>query len=664
MTRDDVFRDLAGLLERVDANVDTARLALDDRPFSTFGINSMSLVRLVGEVERTFSIELEDSDVLLAYSFERLVALILDRLRAGSGDQAGSPTRVNVLDVLQRNAVRAGERAEVRRRLARQDDVALSLDRLLRAAAHVGQGIPEPLDSRPQVVLVAATDPLTALTGFLAALSVEALPLMLAHPKALGGMDAYLARITWLARHFGNRPVVAMEPGLLPDRAALDGLPIVELPADVTAVQAHALPEPSSRHNGGDDVAFLQLTSASTGDAKLVAVTHANVCANLDAMTAGLELSLGQDLACSWMPLHHDMGLIGATLFPMYNGVSTIMMRPNDFIKNPAFWIRTMAEFRATFTGAPNFAIDYAANAVTDADLEGVDLSSMRRFGLAAEPIHRTTVQRWLDRFGPYGFRADAFVPGLGMAESTLSTTFRVGRPPRYLFVETDGAVVGQPVRVLGRGECTHPARPVPELPDGARAVAVLSLGSALEGITVDLRDAEGALVEGEHRVGEICVRGASVAGYYDADAGTARPVPDGVLRSGDLGFVDSGELFVLERIKNVIIRNGVNYLASLLEQQVADVLGVLAHGVAILEEDIHDPASPVHVVVELADGLPALSVEQRAALRQLDLAVDVVTFARGLALPRTTSGKKRYHVCRQLLVSADLDTVERFDLR
>ena len=658
MTREDVFRELVSLVERSANDIDTAKLHLDDEPFWVHGIDSMTLLRLIGEVERAFGIELDDADTLIAFSFDRLVTLIVERLGSGSA-------RVNFLDVVQERLALAGDSVEVRQRTLRHGDVALGAEHLLRIAAGVGQGIPAPADGRPQVVLVAAMDPLTTLLGFLAALTVEALPLVLPNPKALGGFETYLARIQTLAATLGTRPVVALEPGLLPDRAALAGLPVVDLPADVvTAPAVTSLASLPSRRNSDGDVAFLQMTSASTGDAKLVAVTHANVCANLDAMTTDLSVSAGVDRACSWLPLYHDMGLIGGGLFPLYGGFSTILMRPNEFVRTPACWLRTLSEFGVTFTGAPNFAVDYTALAVSDADLDGVDLSSMRRFGLAAEPIHRSTVQRWLDRFGPYGFRADAFVPGLGMAESTLSTTTRVGLPPRYVVVDGAVADLTRPVRVLGRGVCDYPARPPADPSPPGDGVAVMSLGTALDGISVDLRDDDGGLVTGEHRVGEICVRGASVAGYYDPVAGTPVPVAGGVLHSGDLGFFDSGELFVLGRMKNVIIRSGANHLASLLEQRVAEVFDVLAHGVLIVDENIHDPSSPIHAVIEMADGLPTPTPGQRRALRGLDLPVDVVTFASGAALPRTTSGKKRYHVCRQLLVAGGLETVQRIDLR
>jgi acyl-CoA synthetase (AMP-forming)/AMP-acid ligase II/acyl carrier protein len=666
MTREDIFGDLIDLIERSGRDIDTSKLALDDEPFWVHGIDSMVLIRLIGEVEKKFDIELQDSDALIAYSFDKLVDLILERIGVdGEPTGAVDADRINFLDVLIRSAVEAGDRAEVRRRILRGEDVALPQEKLHRIAARLGQGLPEPVDGRRQVALIATMDPLITITGFLAALHAEALPLILPHPKAMGGFTTYYERIHRLAERFGNAPVVLLEPGLLADPDELGDLPVVELPGDVRDAPAlEETPRAADRRHGGDDVAFLQMTSASTGDAKLVAITHANVCANLDAMTIDLEMTPGVDRTCSWMPMYHDMGLIGATLFPLYGGFTTILMRTTDFIRDPALWIRTLSEEDVTFSGCPNFGVDYAAKTIAEDDLEGVDLSGVRRFGLAAEPIQYGTVQRWLDRFGPYGFRADAFVPGLGMAESTLSTTTRPGQDPRYVVVDTSGTTLGEKVNVLGEGICTHPAPPSPVLEEHPRGVPVFALGTPLDGLSVHLEDDQGVTLNGDNLVGQICVTGTSVAGYYDTQTSRPVPVPDGVLRTGDLGFVNDGDLFVLERMKNVVIRNGVNHIVSLLEQKVAEILGVPAHEVIVLDEDILDPTSPIHVIVEMANRLDPPDDSQRHELRHLELPIDVITLARGHSLPRTTSGKKRYHVCRQMLLSHGFPSARRVDLR
>jgi fatty-acyl-CoA synthase len=667
MSRRQTFEEILEIIAGSGLEVDISALALNDDPFWEAGIDSMALLRMVGDIERRFGIELDDADTLTAYSFERLVDLVRERTGATSPEPATGVVpgeRVNFLDVVRRH-VAENPAAEIRYRARNHDDVVLTHGRMLEHAATLAGHLPPPGSERPQVVLIAAMNPLTTVLAFVAALQAQSLPLVLPHPKALGGVEGYLERVSALAGRFGGDAVGALEPGLLPDGRWPGGVTVVELPADPAAAPAPASataagPSRPNRSRAGDDPAFLQMTSASTGDGKIIAISHANICANLDSMITRLGFT-PEDRTVSWLPLYHDMGLIGGVLFALYRGFSTTLMRSTDFIKDPAGWLRTVSETRATFTGAPNFAIDYAAFAVPESELAQLDLSCVRRFGLAAEPIQRGAVQRFLNRFGPAGFRPEAMVPGLGMAESTLSTTFRPGLPPRYLVVEAGGALVGEKVAVLGEGIATHPERPGPAVEGG---VAVFSLGTPMIGLDVDLRDEAGDVIEQECVLGEIAVRGTSVAAYYDPAAGRPVPFENGLLMSGDLGFVQAGELFVLERRKNVIIRHGANYLASLLEQRVAEILAIPPHGVLIMESDVLDPRSPITVVLENAQELPEPTRHQVRALRDLELPVDVLVYARSFAIPRTTSGKKRYHVCRQQLSDAELDVVRTTDLR
>lgn len=187
----------------------------------------------------------------------------------------------------------------------------------------------------------------------------------------------------------------------------------------------------------------------------------------------------------------------------------------------------------------------------------------------------------------------------------------------------------------------------------------MFGLGPAIPGVSLQIQDESGTELAGEGVIGEVVLSGPSVSpGYLDAATGEPVGMPDGVLRTGDLGFIDGGELFLLGRMKNVIIRRGANYMASLLEEQVSAILGVSAFGVMVVDADVLDPSSKLHAVVENCGPDADITAEQRAALRALELPVDVLTFAAGFALPRTTSGKKRYHVLRQLIADGPLDTV------
>jgi acyl-CoA synthetase (AMP-forming)/AMP-acid ligase II len=246
-------------------------------------------------------------------------------------------------------------------------------------------------------------------------------------------------------------------------------------------------------------------------------------------------------------------------------------------------------------------------------------------------------------------------MPAFGLAESTLASTASVGVEPRFLVVDPVGVSVGAPVRILGEGRVRFPAEPRDD-DDSPKGIPVFSLGRPLDGMAVHLRSDDGGTISAEGVLGEIALRGSSISvGYFDPAQDRPVPFPGGTLATGDLGFLHHGELFVLERKKNIIIRNGQNFPASLLEQQVAQTLGVPSSAVIILETDIHDASSDIHVIVEGWGGEAELSAQQRAALRELELPIDLISFTRRLVIPRTTSGKKRYHVCRQQLAEQTL---------
>jgi acyl-CoA synthetase (AMP-forming)/AMP-acid ligase II/acyl carrier protein len=661
METQDIFSDLLTLLGESRVHVDLDAITLDDQPFSVHGIDSMAMLNLVGAVETKFDITIDDSDAMIAFSFERLTRLIQEK--ASTQRPSEQPVAQGYLARVEESARAAGARATLRV-LDRAGSYELTYEEFLRTAAWLGERLPAATPGRPQTVVIAGTDPLPILLAFFAALGRQARPLILPTPKSLGGMADYAARVDRLASAFGGDCVLALQDGTVPDPSILPQLPILRLFSDPASFgKVDQLPPAAARTAAPDDIAFLQMSSASTGDGKLIAISNRNVCTNLSEMHVGLGLNGPDERTFSWLPLYHDMGLLGGALYPLLMGFSTVIMKPTDFIRNPARWIRGVSEYRCSFTGAPNFALDYAALAIQDADLEGVDLSCLRRVGVAAEPINRGAVQKFVNRFAAYGFRPDSLVPGLGLAESTLATTTRPGKDPRFVIVESGGAVVGQPVAIVGEGFIRHPE----EAPTGddSRGVSIFSLGTPMAGLTVGLADDEGQPIRQEGVLGEITVSGSSIcAGYYDAPAERAVPIDNGLLLTGDLGFFHREELFVMERRKNVIIRRGANFLASLLEQRVATILGISPFATLVLEADLHLPDSDIQVLIEQAQDLPEPTPAQRQELRALELPIDVVIFARGFAIPRTTSGKKRYHVARQDLAAGELDVVRSFDLR
>jgi acyl-CoA synthetase (AMP-forming)/AMP-acid ligase II/acyl carrier protein len=671
-----IFADVLAELARVNAPIDLDAVQLDDTPFHQLGIDSIILIKLVGDLERRFEITIDDTDAVLAFSFERLVALIETKTAVspstsgrGSFDVpafASSIDTQNLLAIMEASSRGPGASAEFRVLSFTHDraDAVYSHHDFLRKSAWLGQQLPEVNGKSPRNVIIVATEQAPTMLAFFAALGVGARPLIIAPPKALGGVQALIERLDALLAVLGDGTLLAVQEGVVPDLDLLPTAPKTVLPSDPEGYGlVDELPAASTRPAHGDDIAFFQLTSASTGDPKVVAITHRNVCANLRALHQSMDMR-AEERTFLWLPLYHDMGLVGGVIFPFFHGYTTVMMKPTEFIRSPARWIRGMSEHRTTFGGAPNFGIEYAAQMVSAQDLDGIDLSSVRRFGLAAEPIQQSAVQAFIDRFAPAGFRPEALVPGLGLAEITIAGTTAPGRSPRYLVIDAGGTTVGARVAILGGGSVTYPATPGTHEVPGAPAesdpgVAVFALGPAIPGISLEIQDETGAVLTGEGVIGEVVLSGPSVSpGYLEAATGQLVGIPDGILRTGDLGFIESGDLFLLGRMKNVIIRRGANYMASLLEEQVATILGQSAFGIMVVDADVLDPGSKVHAVVENSAPDADITTEQRAALRALELPVDVLTFAAGFALPRTTSGKKRYHVLRQMIMQGTLSEV------
>ena len=530
-------------------------------------------------------------------------------------------------------------------------DETISYADLLSRSACLSQRIP-PARTRPVNLVIAPNSPLPTMIAFFAGLYAGARPLILPGPKALGGIGPFVERLESTLARFPGQAAIALEDGMIPEGTLLPDAPVIPLPLDIGEYGSVAASTVDAEA-GDDDVAFLQMTSASTGDSKLVAVSHANACANLASMGAALELRPGDRMA-TWLPLHHDMGLVGTTLMSFFLGLPLVMMKPSEFIMRPRRWIEAIARYGCTITAGPNFGYDYTRRMVSDADLAGLDLSALRHAVIGAEPIRLATLQAFTERFQGNGFRAEAFTPSYGMAESTLCTTMVRGDiAPRYLLVDPAHTSVGSALRVLGSGHVGLDRI----TPQGSDGVAVFSVGQPVDGLDVHLQDDAGQAISGEHVLGEIVLQGASVVtGYLNPATGQPDSFRDGIHRTGDLGFVDGNDLFIMERRKNVIIRRGQNFLASLLEERAAQILDRSAHEIMVLDRDIHDPGCDITLIMEnVSNADRELTRQQIADLRNLELPVDVLAVARKRVIPRTTSGKKRYEEARRLLSADDL---------
>ncbi len=375
--------------------------------------------------------------------------------------------------------------------------------------------------------------------------------------------------------------------------------------------------------------AVLQLTSGSTGEPRIVPVTASAIVANVSAIAARLGLD-HDDSVVSWLPLNHDMGLIGTFLMPALVGIPLQLSTPDTFVRSPLSWLTDLSRLRATLTFAPHFAYGLATR-LGRIRQPSLDLSAMRHFLNGSEPINAAEFASFGEFAQGQGMPATALCPGYGMAEVGLVLTLpEPTEPLRSLAVDGKTLVAGSAV-VPGEAE-------------------ILSCGHPLAGYDVTIRSDAGEVL-GEGVVGEICVTGPSLfAGYLGVDP-ASHFWPDGSYRTGDLGFLDAGEVFVCGRLKDVIIVRGENLVPQEIERRVAELDGIRLGNVAAIGIRPSGGAEGVVVIAETTGRADPSTLKAQVAhevrswfgLRPLD----VVLLPQG-KLPKTTSGKLQRQLCRQ----------------
>ncbi|MGH9155764.1 MAG: AMP-binding protein [Acidimicrobiales bacterium] len=391
------------------------------------------------------------------------------------------------------------------------------------------------------------------------------------------------------------------------------------------------------------DLALLQFTSGSTAEPKGVQLPHATVLANLDAVADAVHLDPATDVLVSWLPLYHDMGLLGFLTLPMITGTDLVLGPTQDFLAAPARWLQWMSTFRGTATGGPNFSYALAARALRR--LDRLDLSRWRIALNGAEAVDPATVEGFVAAGAPHGLAPGAAYPAFGMAEVAIGAT--LPEPGRGLVVDAvDAAALGSSRRAV-------PAVPaVPAGPAGPGVRRLVRLGPPVGGLDLRICDQASGRSMAEREVGEVELRGTSVTpGYYNNPQATADAFRDGWLRTGDLGYLVDGELVVCGRIKDVIIVGGRNVFPEDVERAVAQVEGVRAGNVIAFGVDGRRGREGVVVVAETRADNGALGSLRRAVAASVRDAVgvatdDIVLVGPG-TLPKTSSGKLQRSVCR-----------------
>ncbi len=491
-------------------------------------------------------------------------------------------------------------------------------------------------------------DPRDFVLSFLSVAYAGAVAVPMYPPLSLGKLDQYLDSSARILNASGSKLLVTSKQvetilwPVLGKAPALRDLFTVEK----WEAQAEGAVPAAPVQARMDDLVFLQFTSGSTADPKGVRVTHRSLQQNVTALLSSLDMDPAIDVGVSWLPLYHDMGLIGFVLGPLYFQIPCVFIPTVSFIKRPTTWLDVLSEKRGTITFAPNFAYSLVDKRVQPEQLGKWDLSHLRIAGCGAEPIQAETVQRFSDKFQACGFRPQALLPAYGMAEATLAVAFN----PMLGALKVD---------VIDKAVYRDSKRAQP-VGDGV-GMSVVSCGYTFPGHALAVVDDSGRRL-GEREVGEIVLSGPSVAdGYYerpDATAAAFRTDADGTLwlHTGDLGYLADGEIFICGRKKDLIIIKGRNYYPQALEWAVEQVDGVRKGNIVAFSVQESDSEALV-VVLEARKNPPPDLAEtlKRVLVEQFALAAkDVIVLEPG-QLPKTSSGKLQRQKTKQLYLSGEL---------
>jgi fatty-acyl-CoA synthase len=689
--RERVLDVLRGLLVELGSHGALAELSIHSNLDRDLGLGSLERVELLTRLENAFGVRLPDTLAAEASTPEELTTAIVEAPGTPVSEEEGlSGLRASVaagelaqkaadsivkaetlLDVIRFRGVHDAQRAHL---LITEDDgkgehhYTLTFGELYAAAQKCADELARrgvPPGGRVSLMLPTSRQFFVCYAGILLA---GAVPVPIYPPFRADRIEEYAGRQSAILNNAGVcllltfRRAEAVAKLLKPRVKSL--YEVVEAEKLLEAAEKAPPPAPGAlpaflsgaRIRKSSDIALLQYTSGSTGDPKGVVLTHANLLANMRVIAQGVQLG-PDDVGISWLPLYHDMGLIGAWLTLLMHGVPLVVMSPLAFLTRPERWLQAMSKHKGTITAAPNFAYELCVRKISDKAMEGVDLSSMRVVMNGAEPVNPETLERFANRFEKYGFRREAMLPVYGLAEASLGVTFPpLNRLPRVERVE--------------REAFTAQGRAVPAAEDNETAIAFVSSGKSFPGHDVKIVDEHGNEIP-ERVEGYLWFRGPSgTGGYFENPEATAKLMPEGPaqregeypwLNSGDRAFQAEGEIFITGRVKDIIIKGGRNLYPHEVEELAARAEGirkgcVVAFGL----KDVSSGTEKLVIVAESREENASKRAKIAAAIndevsRGLGLPPDRVELIPSGSIPKTSSGKLRRDETKQLYVAGTL---------
>jgi 1-acyl-sn-glycerol-3-phosphate acyltransferase len=657
----DIVRELA--VELHPRRGHTLRLDLDSDLDRDAGLDSLGRAELLLRLDRQFKVRLPDSLIGDARCPRDLLAGVLAVSPTVPPPAMEAIARValpavlepaeaaTLIEVLAAHVKATASRPHIL--LWRSDDAhtAITYGELDRNARAIAQGLlMQGVGRGDRVALMLPTEAAFFFT-FFGVLLAGAIPVPIYPPFRRAQVEDHLRRQAGILRNAEARLLVTDEDirrvgGLL--GGLVESLEHVVTAAELGRHGGLASAMPADR----DTIALIQYTSGSTGDPKGVVLSHANLLANIRAMGEAIEAS-SSDVFVSWLPLYHDMGLIGAWLGCLYYGAPTIIMPPLAFLADPARWLRAIHRHHATLSAAPNFAFELCLKNVRDDDIAGLDLSTLRMVVNGADPVSPATIARFAERFAPHGFRAGAMAPVYGLAECSVGLAFPpVGRSP----------IIDRVMRTpLARDGIAQQAAPADET-----AIEVVACGRPLPRHEIRIVDEGGRELPERHQ-GRLQFKGPSTTRGYFRNEEKTRGLFDGEwLESGDLAYVAEGDVYITGRIKDMIKRAGRNIYPHELEEFVGGIAGVRRGCVAAFPSS--DPRTGTERLIVLAEtrltGREELAQLERkiseASTSLVDLQPDEILLAPPHTVPKTSSGKIRRSTARALYEAGALGRPHR----
>lgn len=657
-TVDDTVGRLLGIVQQLAVELHpgrrhAAQTTLDSALDRDLGFDSLSRVELLLRIERAFGVSLPEQVAMTVETPRDLLRAVLSGHIMGRpatvapasivapGDVAEVPVEAEtLLDVLDWHVHNNPQRPHIYLYGEEDEPETITYAALFDGARAIAAGL-HAHDLQPgQNVAVMLPTGRDYLYSFFGILMAGGIPVPIYPPARASQIEEHLRRHASILANANTVFLITV-----PEARAIARL----LKAQVEILRSVITPGELAAHGtavtvpavSAGDIAMLQYTSGSTGAPKGVVLTHADLLANIRAMGDIVQVD-HTDVFVSWLPMYHDMGLIGAWLGSLYYAITLVLMSPLTFLVHPQRWLWAIHHHRGTLSAAPNFAFELCLSKLADNDIEGLDLNSWRMAFNGAEPVSPNTVRRFSQRFARYGFRPETMAPVYGLAEAAVGLAFP---PPGRI----------PPIDRIQRDVFESSGEAMPADAADAHALEFVACGQPLPGYQIRIVDPSGRELPERHE-GRLEFRGPSATSGYFRNPDATRSLFDGDwLDSGDLAYIVGGDIYLTRRIKDVIIRGGRNLYPYEAEEAIGDIPGIRKGCVAVFGST--DPAAGTERLIVIAETretvpekLDALRVQVNAVTTDvLDTPPDDVVIAIPHTVIKTSSGKIRRNAVREL---------------